>query len=136
MTAAANKKLVEALFAAFAEGDGRPFTAALAEDVDWIVLGSAPWARAYRGKRAVVEELQKPLVANFASRYRCRAERLIAEDDTVVVLARGEVTTVRGEPYDNQYCFVLRLRGDEIVEIIEYMDTALVERAIELPAAV
>ena len=133
MTAAANKQLVEILFEAFADGDGRPFNAALAEDVTWIVHGSAPWARAYRGKSAVVEELQKPLVANFASRYRCRPERVIAEDDTVVVLARGEVTTTRGEPYDNDYCFVLRLRDGEIVEIREYMDTALVERRLDLP---
>ena len=132
MTAAANKQLVETLFDAFADGDGRPFNHALAEDVTWIVEGSAPWARAYRGKRAVVEELQKPLVANFATPYRCRAEQITAEADKFVVQARGEATTNAGEPYNNHYCFVLRLRDGEIVEIREYMDTALAERVLTL----
>ena len=132
MTAAANKQLVETLFDAFAEGDGRPFNHALAEDVTWIVEGSAPWARAYRGRREVVEALQKPLVANFATPYRCRAERITAEDDRVVVEARGEVTTRAGDPYNNHYCFVLRLRDGEIVEIREYMDTSLVQRVLKL----
>jgi uncharacterized protein len=132
MTAAANKQLVETLFDAFAEGDGRPFNHALAEDVTWIVEGSAPWARAYRSKKAVIEELQKPLVANFASPYRLRAEQIIAEADRVVVQARGEVSTRNGEAYNNSYCFVLRLRDGEIVEIREYMDTALAERVLTL----
>ena len=132
MTVAANKQLVESLFDAFAEGDGRPFNHALAEDVTWIVEGSAPWARAYVGKTAVIEELQKPLVANFASLYRCRAEQIIAEADRVVVQARGEVTTRNGEAYNNRYCFVLRLRDGEIVEIREYMDTALAKRVLTL----
>ena len=133
-TADENRLIVERLFAALAEGDGRPLNAAMAGEVTWIVEGSGPWARAYRGKQAVVDELQRPLVANFATPYRCRAERIVAEGDTVVVLARGEVTTKRGEPYDNSYCFVMRLRDGEIVEIREYMDTALVDRVLVAPA--
>ena len=52
---------------------------------------------------------------------------IIAEDDRVVVLARGEVKTVRGEDYNNSYCFVLTMRDGKIVELREYMDTALAE---------
>jgi uncharacterized protein len=37
------------------------------------------------------------LFANFATPYRNIPEEIIAEGDRVVVLARGEVKTVRGE---------------------------------------
>jgi ketosteroid isomerase-like protein len=133
MDGTTNKEAIEAIFAAFAEGDGRPFNAAMAEDVVWTVMGSGPWARAYRGKAAVRDELQRPLVANFASLYRCRAGRIIAEGDTVVVLARGEVTTKSGTPYNNDYCFVIRMKDGRITEIAEYMDTALVEAVLAPP---
>ena len=59
-----------------------------------------------------------------------KAEEIIAEGDRVVVLARGEVKTVRGEDYNNSYCFVLRMRGGRIVEVREYCDTALAERVL------
>lgn len=118
------------IFAALAQGDGRPFNAAMAEDVVWTVMGSGPWARAYRGKAAVVDELQRPLVANLATRYRCRAERILAEGDTVVVTAKGEARTKAGRAYNNDYCFVIRMADGMIAEIAEYMDTALVDAVL------
>jgi uncharacterized protein len=130
MSTAANKDRVGAIFAALAEGDGRPFNDALAENVVWTVMGSGSWARAYRGKAAVRDELQRPLFANFATAYRCRPERIIAEDDAVVVLAKGEVMTTAGQPYCNDYCFVIRMADGAITEIREYMDTALVDAVL------
>ena len=53
----------------------------------------------------------RPLFDQFATPYRARAERIIAEDDDVVVLARGEVMTKAGKPYNNSYCFVIRMAG-------------------------
>lgn len=134
MTEATNRQLIDGVFAALAEGDGRPFNDALADDVVWRVMGSGPWARAYRGKAEVRDELQRPLFANFATPYRCRAERIIAEGDTVVVLARGAVTTKAGKPYENDYCFVIAVKDGRIAEIAEYMDTALVASVLAPPA--
>jgi len=52
----------------------------------------------------------------------------------VVVLARGEVKTVRGEDYDNNYCFVIRMKDGKMVELREYMDTALAEAVLTMGA--
>jgi len=134
MDATANKRAIEAVFSALADGDGRPLNAAMTDDVVWTVMGSGPWARAYRGKAAVRDELQRPLFANFATRYRCRAERIIAEGDDVVVLASGEVTTKSGAAYHNHYCFVIRMKDGGIAAITEYMDTALVDAVLAPPA--
>ena len=72
------------------------------------------------------------LFANFATEYRNYAEEIIAERDRVVVLARGEVKTVRGEDYNNEYCFVFRLREGKVFEVREYCDTALAEARLRL----
>jgi ketosteroid isomerase-like protein len=135
MTAAENKRIVTAIYDAMAAGDGRPFNAAMAEDFTWILEGTGAWSRTWRGRDTVRRELLKPLFAQFATPYRCRAERIVAEDDAVVVLARGEVTTVAGKPYNNSYCFVIRMRDGQMVELREYLDTELVAAALAPPPA-
>lgn len=70
-------------------------------------------------------------VREFATPYRNIAERIVADEDgNVVVLAKGKVGTTRGDDYNNDYCFVLRMEGGKIVELREYMDSALAERVL------
>lgn len=76
----------------------------------------------------------KPLFSQFADKYTNTAHRIIAEDDYVVVECRGHVTTKTGKPYNNQYCYVIRLADGKMRELTEYLDTALVAEALEDPA--
>jgi catechol 2,3-dioxygenase-like lactoylglutathione lyase family enzyme len=57
--------------------------------------------------------------------------RFIADDDLVVVEARGEATTRTGRPYNNSYCWIFRLAGGKVVEVTEHLDTALVAAALD-----
>jgi ketosteroid isomerase-like protein len=58
------------------------------------------------------------------------AERFIADEDLVVVEARGARISISGERYDNQYCLVYQLADGKIVEMREYMDSSLCERVL------
>ncbi|MEP7025972.1 MAG: nuclear transport factor 2 family protein [Actinomycetota bacterium] len=46
-------------------------------------------------------------------------DRLIAEDDLVVLEARGKATTRAGQPYENRYCVVFRIVDGALQEITE-----------------
>jgi ketosteroid isomerase-like protein len=59
---------------------------------------------------------------------------VIGEGDTYVKIAHSEGTTVSGEPYRNEYATVFRFDGDQIVDVVEYLDTALIERVVTGPA--
>ena len=96
MSEPTNKAIVQAIFAALAEGNGKPFAGAMADDFSWTVTGHGPWARAWQGKEAVRCGLITPLFAQFADTYRNRATRIICDGDTVVVECRGDVTTRAG----------------------------------------
>jgi ketosteroid isomerase-like protein len=133
MDAAENKELMRGVFDALAEGDGRPFVEALADDVRWRIIGSTDWSGTWEGKQNVQAKLLDPLFAQFATRYRNRAIRLIAEDDHVVIECRGDVTTKSGHPYRNTYCYVCRLEGGRVRELTEYCDTELLTRALTAP---
>ena len=133
MGTAENKQLVQRVFAELASGNGQPFMDALANDARWTVIGSSPWSRTYEGKRAITNELMRPLFRQFAGEYKARAIRIVAEDDVVVVEARGEVTTKSGKPYNQAYCYVFRLAGGEVQELTEYLDTDLVNQVLDPP---
>jgi len=126
-----NKQLLRDIFAGLARGDSRPFVNSLADDFCWTLTGTTAWSGTYRGKQAVMTDLMRPLFAQFAEQYTNSAHRFIAEDDWVVVECRGKVTTKTGRPYNNQYCWVCRVEGGQLKEVIEYMDTQLVATALE-----
>jgi hypothetical protein len=135
MSASDNKALLQRIFDQLAQGNGKPFIDALADDFCWTVTGSTAWSKTYRGRQAVRDELLRPLFAQFADRYTNTAQRLIAEGDYVVVECRGRVTTKAGKPYNNSYCLVYRLADGHLKEVTEYLDTQLVATALEPPAA-
>lgn len=130
MSATENKQLMQQIFSEMAKGNSRPLVEAMADDFRWTVTGTTPWSRTYAGKEAVLTELFTTLRSRMADRIKTIPLRFIAEDDLVVVEARGSNTTASGKPYNNTYCFVFRIAGGKLQEVTEYMDTLLVMAAL------
>ena len=49
-----NKQLLQGVFAELAQGNGKPFVDAMAEDFCWQAIGTTAWSRPFRGKQAVM----------------------------------------------------------------------------------
>jgi len=135
MSTSDNKLLLQHIFDQLAVGNGRPLVDAMADDFCWTLTGSSAWSGTWRGKAAVREKLLAPLFAQFEGTYTNTAERFIAEGEHVVVQCRGRVGTQAGQRYDNTYCFVFRLAGGQLKEVVEYLDTALVDAVLAPPPA-
>ena len=141
MSAAANKKLMEEIFAAAgnpdpAVRDRSLFIASLADDAKWVVTGQYSWSRTFTGKQAILNDLHGHVRSLLAERSRTIAHRFIADDDCVVVEAKGNNLTKAGARYDNDYCLVFRLENGKIKEVREYCDSILTEKALgAFPAA-
>jgi ketosteroid isomerase-like protein len=127
-----NKRLLQEVFAGLAQSDARPLVRAMAEDFRWTLMGASSWSRSYEGKSAVISELFGTL-ATHMERITTIPDRIIAEDDMVVVQAHGANTTKAGAPYNNQYCFVFRLEDGKLKELAEYMDTEMAARVLGPP---
>jgi uncharacterized protein len=135
MSATANKKLIEEIFAAAghpdpAVRDRALFIASLADDATWTVTGQYSWSRTFRGKDAILNDLLGHVRSQLVDRGRTVAHRCIAEGDYVVVEAKGDNLTKNGMRYDNDYCLVYRLADGKIKEIREYCDSVLTETAL------
>lgn len=133
MSATENKQLMQQIFAELSKGNGKAFRDSLAEDFRWTLTGTTKWSKTYEGKAAVLNDLLRPLFAQFADQYTNTAHRFIAEGEFVVVECRGRVTTKAGKPYNNVYCWVCRIADGKLRELTEYMDTELVARALGSP---
>ena len=133
MAMSENKRILQHVFVETGMGNGRPFLAALSENVVWTIIGSTRWSKTYTGKQAVLRELLGPLNAQLANRNTITAHRFTAEGDLVVVEGRGQNTTKAGKQYNNRYCWVFRFSEGEVVELIEYTDTALIDSALQPP---
>ena len=135
MVESENKALIRNVFEHLARGDGRPFVDLMSEDFTWIFMGSTNWRGRYVGKSTVREQLLAPLFANFAGTYKNTANRILADGDFVVVECEGSVATKAGDRYDNKYCYVIRMAGGKMIELTEYMDTALADSVLAPPHA-
>ena len=125
-----NRALIAKAFAGLERGDPSDFLPLFAEDIEWRVMGSSVWSKHERGLADVERKLVGPLLARISGPYRNIPELILADGDHVVVLARGDAETVEGGRYDNDYCFVFRMAGGRIVEVREYLDTILADRAL------
>ena len=141
MSAAANKQLMQEIFAAAANPDPAVrdrvlFVASLADDAQWVVTGQYSWSRTFTGRQSILNDLHGHVRSLLVERARTVAHRFIADGDYVVVEAKGNNLTKTGVRYDNDYCLVFRLEDGKIREIREYCDSVLTEKALgRLPAS-
>jgi hypothetical protein len=130
VTVEERKERLRRAFQGLNAGDAGAWLGLFADDLVWRATPSDVFPNLLRGKGEVVTKLFAPLTAKLASPPRIHLDELIGEGERVVALAHGEAKTKRGEAYDQSYCFVFRFRGDQVVEVDERFDSALVNRVL------
>ena len=131
MTTEENKRLMQKVFDELSRGNSPALIEVLADDVEWHITGTTKFSKTYRGKATVMNELVMPLFSLLEGQFVMTADRFIADDNYVVVEARGKATTKAGRPYNNKYCWVFRMEDGKVKEVTEYMDTQLVVTTFE-----
>lgn len=126
MGATENKEIIRNMFAELSKGNVDAYLDNLADDVRFTLIGSTKFSGIFEGKQDVVDRLLAPLGGQLDGGIAIHVDRLIAEDDHVVMQARGESVTKSGTPYNNIYAQVFRLADGKVQQITEYLDTELV----------
>jgi uncharacterized protein len=127
MSASTNKRMMQDIFAAIARGDRSVYQDALHDDLVMQVMGSSSWSQTVRGKAKVLDMFFGHVSARLSARGPTVPLRFLADEDWVMIEAKGDMTALDGRPYQNSYCLHYRIADGKIVEMKEYMDTALCE---------
>lgn len=105
----------------------------MADGFRWVLPGDWSWSGTWGPKKAAVEELLLSLMRQLVG-YRSEAGSVITTDDRVVVQTRGHTATTRGESCHQTYRYLFRVADGHLTEVVEYRDTALVERSSTVPS--
>lgn len=124
MSAADLDALMREAFDAWARGERSVFDL-LADDVRWTITGTSPLAGTYTSREQFLAEVIGPLSQRLRGPIRPTVRSILADDDTVVVVWDGEATAADGRPYDNSYCWVMRVVDERIVEATAFFDSLL-----------
>jgi ketosteroid isomerase-like protein len=125
----ASREIVQQWFDLITKGDAQAAFRLFTDDVVYHLKGTTPVSGVYRGLREIVEDFFTPWRKQIVGEIGLTLDELVGDGERVVALARGKAKTIYGLPYDNDYAFVFRLRDGKISEVVEYLDTALVETA-------
>jgi ketosteroid isomerase-like protein len=138
MQEAQNIQLVKEAYAAFGRGDVQGILDRLADGVIWRgVHGAAPHvptAGERRGKEQV-RTFFKQVADNFHfSRFEPR--EFLAGGDKVVALGEYAATTPGGHTLASEFAMVFTVRNGKVVEFLELTDSAAINAAYPVGAAV
>ena len=122
---------VRKVFKGLENGDGAGFFEHVADDVDWIVMGTHPLAAHYRSKKAFIAGTFDKLAQVLPQGAQLEVEYLIVKDDQAVVELHSLATAKNGMRFDNRYCWVVYFQNGVIVRIRAYLDSAMVARLFE-----
>jgi ketosteroid isomerase-like protein len=124
MSAEENKKIVLSFFENFSAGKADAALAQMADNATWWVAGQPDkFPLAGTKTKAQFAELLKGIGAAMPKGLRITPKGITAEGDRVAVEAESYGEHANGKIYNNQYHFLIEVRGGKIQAVREYLDT-------------
>jgi ketosteroid isomerase-like protein len=124
-------EFVHDIFRGLENGDGAAFLEHVADNVDWVVLGTHPLAGHYPSKKAFIAGTFDKLAQVLPQGAQLHVDYLMVKDNQAVVELHSMGTARNGMQFDNRYCWVVYFQYGVIVRIRAYLDSAMVARLFE-----
>jgi ketosteroid isomerase-like protein len=128
---AVQANFVRKIFSGLEHGDGAAFFEHVADDVDWIVMGTHPLAGHYKSKSDFIAGTFAKLGKVLPDGAQLHVEHLLVAGDQAVVELHSEATAKNGMRFDNRYCWVVYFRDNLIVRVRAYLDSTMVSRLFD-----
>ena len=123
--AESNRDIIRRAFEAWQDGTGA-IADVFATDMVWRIEGHSLASKEYTTSQAFIDEVLAPFGARFASGEPFRPSRvrsIHADGDTVIVVWDGRGVANDGQPYENSYAWIMRLRGGKVVDGTAFYDS-------------
>ena len=96
MNSSDNKQAIVNAYAAMAAGNPAPYLDLLSDDISITMFGDHRFARTFKGRTDIYDNLFGPIREVLDGTIRMNVTNALAENDTVIVEARGEARTKDG----------------------------------------
>jgi ketosteroid isomerase-like protein len=126
-----NLDSVRGVYDAFAKGDIPSVLGFLSPDVEWTEAEGFPYGGTYTGPEAVLSGVFMRLGTEWDS-YSAVPEEFVDGGDTVVALGKYSGTyKATGKSFQANFAHVWRVHEGKAVRFTQYVDTLVVQRALE-----
>lgn len=116
-----NKNVVRDVFAAIAAGDTEKLDSLLTGDAVWWITGSTKISGLH-SKREFLE-LVPSVFKDAAGPIKLEFSDIIAEEDRVSIVAKGNLPLKNGKVFASDYHFLFKIRDGKVANVREYLDT-------------
>lgn len=126
-----NLESVRGLYEAFAKGDVPTVLGFLDANIAWTEAEGFPYGGTYNGPKAVLEGVFMRLGGEWDG-FAAVPDEFIDAADTIVVLGKYSGTyKATGKSFEANFAHVWTIRGGKAIRFVQYVDTLLVQRALQ-----
>lgn len=130
-----NVELIRGAYDAFAKGDVGTVLGLLSPEIRWTEAEGFPYAGTFVGPKAVLENVFMRLGTEWEG-FAAVPNEFIDGGDSVVALGKYSGTyKSTGKSFQADFAHVWKMADGKAVKFVQYVDTALVQRALETSAA-
>jgi uncharacterized protein len=120
-----NRATIRAAFERW-RGGSAPITDVFAPDMVWRIEGHSLASREYPDAQQFIDDVLAPFGARFAAGEPFRPVEIRsvhADGDAVIVVWDGHGVANDGQPYENSYAWIMRMRDGQVVEGTAFYDS-------------
>jgi ketosteroid isomerase-like protein len=122
---------VQSVYDAFGKGDIPTVLGSLSPEVQWTEAEGFPYGGTYVGPDAVLEGVFMRLGTEWEG-FSAVPEEFIDGGETVVALGKyGGTYKATGKSFQANFAHVWKVREGQAVRFIQYVDTLVVQRALQ-----
>lgn len=126
-----NLSLVQNAYGAFAKGDVPAVISFLSPEIEWTEAEGFPYGGTYTGPDAVLTGVFMRLGTEWEG-FAAVPDEFIDGGDSIVALGQYSGTyKATGKSFRANYAHVWRVREGKAVRFVQYVDTLLVQRALQ-----
>jgi uncharacterized protein len=130
-----NVDLIRGAYDAFAKGDVPTVLGLLSPDISWTEAEGFPYAGTFVGPQAVLVNVFMRLGTEWDD-FAAVPNEFIDGGESIVALGKYSGTyRATGKSFQADFAHVWKLKDGQAVKFVQYVDTALVQRALEPSAA-
>jgi ketosteroid isomerase-like protein len=122
---------IETLFNYLRTRENEIFFKQVAEDVKWTLMETHPLAGDYHSKHNFISSTFELLNRILKDGVVLKVSNIIVQNETAVVKRHSLSTALTEMPFNKTYCWVINFKNDFIVEVMVYVDSALVQKVID-----
>lgn len=125
-----NLNKIKSLYDAFAKSDIMGVLEVLSADIAWTEAEGFPYGGTYHGPKGVLEGVFMRLGSEWNG-FAAVPNEFIDGGDTIVVLGKYSGTyKATGKSFEADFAHVWKLRDGKAAQFVQYVDTLLVNRAV------